>query len=281
MSDSYTSQIVKITTAVLFLIGPITALMSSAQNLAAADAAVENIAAIEAALDRSIGSGVEHAEPIRGFEQIAFDDVVYHYGDEDGSSFTVGPIDLTIQSGEIVFIIGGNGSGKSTFLKLLTALYFPSKGTIRLDGVPLAPENYDSYRSLFATVFYDSHLFPRLYGLEDVPQERIESELRFIELEEKTGVVDSTFETLDLSGGQRKRLSLMVSLLEDRPICVFDEVAADQDPTFRRKFYKEILPRLKKEGKTVVAVTHDDKYFEDADRLLKMDEGSLVSYEHA
>jgi putative ATP-binding cassette transporter len=117
--------------------------------------------------------------------------------------------------------------------------------------------------------------------LEDVPQERIESELRFIELEDKTGVVDSTFETLDLSGGQRKRLSLMVSLLEDRPICVFDEVAADQDPTFRRKFYKEILPRLKKEGKTVVAVTHDDKYFEDADRLLKMDEGSLVSYEHA
>lgn len=281
LTETYTTQIVKITTAVLFLIGPITSLLNSAQSLAAADAAVENIDRIESMLDRSLSSGVERVEPVRTFQTISFDDVVFHYGDDASGSFTVGPIDLTIQSGEVLFIAGGNGSGKSTFLKLLTALYFPSEGTIRVDGIPLAPENYESYRTLFSTVFTDSHLFPRLYGLEDLPQEQIDRELRFIELEDKTGVAGSMFKTLDLSGGQRKRLSLLVSLLEDRPVCIFDEVAADQDPTFRKKFYKEILPRLRREGKTVVAVTHDDKYFGDADRLLKMDEGRMVSYDHA
>ena len=281
LTETYTSDIVKITTAVLFLIGPITSLMNSAQSLAAADAAVENIDRIEAMLDRSLGAAVENVESVRSFQTISFDDVVFRYAGEAGESFTVGPIDLTIRSGEVLFIAGGNGSGKSTFLKLLTALYFPSEGTIRVDGIPVAEENYESYRTLFSTVFTDFHLFPRLYGLEDVPQETIDRELRTIELEDKTRVVDSTFETLDLSGGQRKRLSLLVSLLEDRPVCIFDEVAADQDPTFRRKFYQELLPRLKREGKTVVAVTHDDRYFADADRLLKMDEGRLRAYDHA
>src|SRR5205814_10593786 len=123
------------------------------------------------------------------------------------------------------------------------------------------------------------HLFDRLYGLLDVPQEEVEHALAFVELTGKTRVIDSIFETLELSGGQRKRLALLVSLLEDRPICMFDEMAADQDPAFRRKFYKEILPLLREQGRTVIAVTHDDKYFGDADRLLKMDEGRFVSDE--
>jgi putative ATP-binding cassette transporter len=93
----------------------------------------------------------------------------------------------------------------------------------------------------------------------------------------KTQVVDGKFDTLELSGGQKKRLALVVSLLEKRPVCVFDEVGADQDPAFRRKFYKEILPTLLQEGKTIVVVTHDDKYFDVADRLLKMDEGRFVT----
>jgi putative ATP-binding cassette transporter len=205
---------------------------------------------------------------------------VFHYEDRTGSTFTVGPIDLKIHPREIVFIAGGNGSGKSTLLKLLTALYFPQQGVIRLDGKPLTPRTYDSYRSLFSTVFTDFHLFDRLYGLYDVPVEEIDRQLELIELTGKTRVVDSAFDTLDLSGGQRKRLALLISLVEDRPICIFDEVAADQDPGFRRKFYTEIVPMLKSAGKTVIVVTHDDKYFGDADRLLKMDEGRLTGNDH-
>jgi putative pyoverdin transport system ATP-binding/permease protein len=279
LTETYTDQVVQITTAVLFLTGPIAGLVGSAQHVAAAEVAADTIAAIEAQLDRSLGAQSDDVERRTSFREIEFDKVVFHYAGEEGETFTVGPIDLTIRAGEVLFIAGGNGSGKSTFLKLLTALYFPSQGSIRIDGQPVTGENVGSYRSLFATVFSDFHLFRRLYGLYDVAQEEIDSNLDLIELSGKTHIADSAFDTLELSGGQRKRLSLLVSLLEDRPIYVFDEMAADQDPAFRRKFYKDILPWLHGRGKTVVAVTHDDKYFEDAGRLLKMDEGRLVSYE--
>jgi putative ATP-binding cassette transporter len=279
LSQTYTGSVVKITTAVLFLVGPITALVGTVPNLAVADAAVENIEALEKALDNSLSSGFDRFSPSKCFREIAFEDVVFHYHDSNGDSFTVGPINLTLKQGQSVFIAGGNGSGKSTFLKLLTALYYPQQGVIRLDGKVLNSDSFESYRSLFSTVFTDYHLFDRLYGLYDVPQEEIDRQIGYIELTGKTRVTDSRFETLELSGGQRKRLALLVSLLENRPICVFDEMAADQDPAFRKKFYKEILPLLRQNGRTVVAVTHDDKYFGEADRLLKMDEGRFVSDE--
>lgn len=278
LSQTYTGSVVKITAAVLFLVGPITTLVGTVPNLAVADAAVENVKALESVLDQALSAGFDRLSPQRNFREIEFEDVVFHYHDTtSGGAFTVGPINLKLKSGEMVFIAGGNGSGKSTFLKLLTALYHPQQGVIRIDGRVLTEEGYESYRNLFSAVFTDYHLFDRLYGLLDVPQETIDRQLAFVELTGKTRVVDSTFETLDLSGGQRKRLALLVSMLEDRPICIFDEMAADQDPAFRRKFYKEILPLLREQGRTVIAVTHDDKYFGDADRLLKMDEGRFVS----
>jgi len=281
INDTYSNELVKITTAVLFLVGPISSLVGTMPNLAQADAACENIESLDAALDKCITRRGDPPEPRRTFREITFEHVVFHYDDPVyGSTFTVGPIDFTLRAGETVFISGGNGSGKSTFLKLLTALYYPQQGIIRVDGQTLTPETYDSYRSLFATVFTDYHLFDRLYGLYDVPPATISERLDLIEMSGKTRVVDSEFETLELSGGQRKRIALLISLLEDRPICVFDEMAADQDPGFRRKFYREILPLLKSEGKTIVAVTHDDKYFGDADRLVKMDEGRIVNHDH-
>ncbi len=282
--EAYSLDVVKITTAVLFLVGPISSLVGTVPSLASANAACENIAALEAALDRATSRSSGTLPPMRSFREISFENVVFHYDDkEHGSTFTVGPLSFVLTAGETVFISGGNGSGKSTFLKLLTALYYPQQGIIRVDGRTLTPEMYDSYRALFSTVFTDYHLFDRLYGLVNVPEEAIRRALELIEMSEKTRVVDSAFDTLDLSGGQRKRVALLVALLEDRPICVFDEMAADQDPAFRRKFYREILPLLARSGKTIVAVTHDDKYFGDSDRLLKMDEGRIVinEYEHA
>lgn len=280
-NDTYAADVVKITTAVLFLVGPISSLVGTMPNLAQADAACENIALLDARLDQVLTRTSDRVEPMKAFREISFENVVFHYDDPVyGSTFTVGPINFTLREGETVFISGGNGSGKSTFLKLLTALYYPQQGIVRVDGRTLTAETFDAYRSLFATVFTDYHLFDRLYGLFDVPQAEIQEQLELIEMTGKTRVSDGAFETLDLSGGQRKRIALLISLLEDRPICVFDEMAADQDPAFRRKFYLEILPLLKEQGKTVVAVTHDDRYFGDADRLLKMDEGRIVDHDH-
>jgi putative ATP-binding cassette transporter len=281
-SATYSQDIVKIATAVLFLTGPLAGLISIVPSIAASNAAVENLGRLETILDESLSARSRHATalpPLQTFREISLDHVMFHYEDAAGATFSIGPIDFEIHPGETVFIAGGNGAGKSTFLKLFTALYFPQQGVIRLDDKIVGPDTYEAYRSLFSTVFTDFHLFDRLYGLYDVPAAEVNRQLELIEMEGKTRVIDSAFDTLDLSTGQRKRLALLISILEDRAIYIFDEMAADQDPAFRRKFYKEILPLLKQNGKTIVAVTHDDKYFGDADRLLRMDEGRLVPYE--
>jgi putative ATP-binding cassette transporter len=166
-------------------------------------------------------------------------------------------------------------------MKTLTGLYLPQAGTISLDRTLVTPETAAWYRSHFSTVFTDYHLFDRLYGLQHVPPEEVNALLRLMQIDHKTSYTEGRFTTQDLSGGQRKRLALIVALLEDRPILVLDEWAADQDPPFRRFFYEQVLKDLKARGKTIIAVTHDDKYFNVADHVVKMEYGKFVPYEGA
>ena len=207
--------------------------------------------------------------------------VVFSYKDKSSEAvFRVGPLNFTLHSGDLVFITGGNGSGKSTFLKLLSGLYEPDSGEILLDGVRIDDANRDAYRALIAAIFVDYHLFQRLYGITDPDPGEVDRLLTQFRLLEKTRLGgDGEFSTLDLSGGQRKRLALIVSLLEKRPILLLDEWTADQDPDFRRKFYDELLPELQQAGATIVVITHDDRYLDELDlpaRKLRMDEGRFV-----
>ena len=95
------------------------------------------------------------------------------------------------------------------------------------------------------------------------------------EMKEKVEMTDQGFTTTDLSTGQRKRLAIIAAILEEKPILVLDEWAADQDPYFRKKFYTELLPLIKDMGHSIIAVTHDDKYYSYADKLYKMEYGRL------
>src|SRR6185312_9169737 len=198
-----------------------------------------------------------------------------------GGGFTVGPLNLELKRGEMVFLVGGNGSGKTTVLKLLTGLYLPQRGGLRVDDTAIARHNVQAYRELFSTVFSQFHLFDSLYGLEGVEPERVAAVLEALELQDKTRFENGRFTELDLSTGQRKRLALAVCLLEDREIMIFDEWAADQDPHFRRHFYESVLPGLQAQGKTIIAVTHDDRYWHLADRVIRMDFGKLQSESEA
>ena len=206
--------------------------------------------------------------------------IVFRYVDKSSEAvFQVGPVDFTLRAGELVFITGGNGSGKSTFLKVLAGLYQPDSGEITLDGVRVDDSTRDAYRALIAAIFVDYHLFQRLYGIADPDPAELDRLLTQFRLRDKTRLTDGEFRTLDLSGGQRKRLALIVSLLEKRPILLLDEWTADQDPEFRRKFYDDLLPALKQAGETVVVITHDDRYLDELDlpaRRLRMDEGRFV-----
>ncbi|GGF05619.1 cyclic peptide export ABC transporter [Stappia taiwanensis] len=195
-------------------------------------------------------------------------------GDE---SFTVGPLDLTLTPGEVVFICGGNGAGKSTLLSVLTGLRHPDGGAILLDGTPVAEADAPAYRSLFSAVFSEFHLFNRLYGLTEAECDALPAHLADLDIDHRVGIDDGKFSTLALSTGQRRRLALSVALAEKRPIIVLDEFAADQDPVRRALFYDVLVPQMARDGHLVIAVTHDEHCFDKCDRLIRMEAGRIVS----
>ncbi|EOX4116041.1 multidrug ABC transporter permease/ATP-binding protein [Raoultella ornithinolytica] len=213
-------------------------------------------------------------EPHPHWQTLELRDVCFHYPD---NSFAVGPINLTLQRGELVFLIGGNGSGKSTLAMLLTGLYQPASGQILLDGQPLAADKPEDYRKLFSAVFTDVWLFDRLLGPggKAADSALVDQWMAYLKMTHKLQLDNGRIVDLKLSKGQKKRVALLLALAEERDIILLDEWAADQDPHFRREFYQQLLPLLQQMGKTVFAISHDDHYFQHADRLLEMRSGQL------
>jgi putative ATP-binding cassette transporter len=281
LSATEGSSIAKTTTALMFVVGACFGLVQTIPVLTAANAAADNMQRLEERL-RAIAASAEidAIEAPKRFETIEMRNVVFRYIDKFSEAvFQIGPVDFTLRAGELVFITGGNGSGKSTFLKVLAGLYQPDSGKITLDGVRVDDSTRDAYRALIAAIFVDYHLFQRLYGIADPDPAEVDRLLAEFRLRDKTRLSDGEFRTLDLSAGQRKRLALIVSLLEKRPILLLDEWTADQDPEFRRKFYYDLLPGLRQAGVTMVVITHDDRYLDELDlpaRRLRMDEGRFV-----
>jgi len=265
---------------VLYLMSPLEQIIGWLPFLGWAMNSVAQIERLGLALDEQAEQSEANAAltPVADWQEIELLGATHAYRREgQPNGFVLGPIDVTIHRGQIVFIIGGNGSGKTTLAKLIAGLYLPESGEIRLDGLPITPANREGFRQLYSVVFDDAVIFESLWGLRasDVDQ-RAQEYLRQLELNHIVTVTDGVFSTTKLSRGQRKRLALVTAYLEDRPIYLFDEWAADQDPLFRKIFYQRLLPELKSRGKTVVAVTHDDRYFAVADQVIKLEEGKVV-----
>jgi len=275
------TSIAKTTTALLFVVGACFGLVQSIPILLNANAAANRIDRLEQALRATLVPRERQAiaAPQR-FDRIEMHNIVFRYVDRFSDTvFKIGPIDFTLHSNELVFITGGNGSGKSTFLRVLSGLYPPDSGEVLLDGRPVTNANRDEYRELISGIFFDYHLFKRLYGIPDADPTDVNRLLTQFRLADKTALTDGEFRTLDLSGGQRRRLALIVSLLEKRPIMLLDEWTAEQDPEFRRKFYDELLPEMLRAGATIVVITHDDRYLDELRlpaRRIRMDEGRIV-----
>lgn len=271
----------KLVAGAMFIWGPLGGVASGFPAYMRSNSALARVKELEDKLDAAAEKipAEDAVDPWPGpFQELEAVGVEYEYGQSKvGSRFRVGPASLTLRAGEVVFIVGGNGSGKSTLLKVLTGLYPAQAGSLRVDGVRLDPENLGAYREKITAIFSDFHLFSRLYGLLGVDPDEVQRLLALMQLEDKTSFKEKRFSTRDLSTGQRKRLAMIVALLEDRPIYVFDEWAADQDPEFRKYFYDELLPELKRRGKAVLAVSHDDRYFRCADRVIVMEYGQIRS----
>jgi len=265
----------------LFLKGPIDQLVGVLPNVGRAKVAFQRIGD----LSLRFATPEPHLHLDRPAGEVAFVDTIELRGvryafaapEGGGEPFVLGPVDLVLRRGELVFIVGDNGSGKTTLIKLLLGLYAPQHGELRLDGQPVTDATRDDYRQLFTTVFSDFYLFEDLLAGEGgapLPQ-AAQPYLERLEIAHKVSVRDGAFSTTDLSTGQRKRLALVHAWLEGRPVLVFDEWAADQDPAFRHLFYTELLPELRAKGHLLVVISHDDRYFHVADRVVRMSKGRV------
>jgi len=235
-------------------------------------------------------SGVEEPVVQAKFESLTLVNACYQYpsqGEETG--FTLGPANLELNRGELIFLVGGNGSGKSTLAKLLTGLYLPTDGLVKFNQEPVTSGNVAHYRSCFSTIFPNFFLFGDVLDGShkansgnhdnDYFKERVDYYLKRLAIDHKVSIEKGKLSTTSLSQGQRKRLALLLMYMEDRQVLLLDEWAADQDPVFRDVFYREILPELKAAGKTIIAISHDDRYFDAADKVYRLDRGCISAFD--
>lgn len=269
---------------VFYMVGPFGAVTSIVPQLTKVWVSVKRIESLldeldesaeEFALSDTISGPSEFAQEIH----LTFRDIVFQYPSEklhdNEAGFMIGPISFEFKTGELVFITGGNGSGKSTLGRLVTGLYVPQSGEILMNEKPVDSK---ALNELFASVFSDFNLFKKLYGIDYLAKkEEINRYLSMMALDNKVEInEDGEFLDINLSTGQKKRLAFVVSCLEDKPMLIFDEWAAEQDPQFRQHFYEVLLPMLKSKGKGIIVISHDDRYFDKADKLIKLEHGKLV-----
>lgn len=266
--------------AILFLSGPLTLVGGWLPMISKGAVALKNVQSMGIALAEPSEPSVAPAAFSSSHPSVLeLIDVTHHYPGENGDGYAIGPISVRFEPGELVFLTGGNGGGKTTLALLLVGLFPPDTGQIVLGGEKVTAANREAYRQNFSAVFADAYVFDSLLGYRsEEEQARAKEMLALLRLEHKLTINNGRFSTTELSRGQRKRLALLTAYVENRPFYLFDEWAAEQDPQFRDIFYRRLLPELKARGKTVIVITHDDRYFECADRVLRMNLGRLEEY---
>jgi putative ATP-binding cassette transporter len=283
--DEFSSSVVAASTAGIFLVGQLSGLIQTIPALSEANASAKSLMTLQEELAKTSQASLDNTQQldIAKFESLTLENILYKHSmsgaSNAGNEFVLGPVSYDFKAGNIYFIKGNNGSGKTTFMRILTGLYSPTQGDIRVNHILVEQPASRSYRDLFSVVFTDFYLFKKMYGLFDVDEIEIDTWQKVLEIANKFKVKGGDFSNIALSTGQRKRIALFVALLENKDIIVLDEWAADQDPEFRHKFYKLILPMLKAMGKTVIAITHDDQYFDQADFRLSFQGGKLLEEE--
>ncbi|SHH71972.1 putative ATP-binding cassette transporter [Chryseolinea serpens] len=260
----------------LYLIGPINGILGSVPdfiNIKVSWGRIQNFLK-EIPATPNLNDAIESV-PTR-LQRIEVDNITYRYTHADGgdTTFGIGPLSFEAAAGDVIFVIGGNGSGKTTMAKVITGLYPASTGKIRIDGVEVDHTTLGEY---YSTVFNPLHLFEKIYAMNTRPDTKeVDHYLKQLHLDDKTGLSNNVYSTIKLSGGQRKRIALLQCYLEDKPIYLFDEWAADQDPEYRKFFYRTLIPEMRASGKIVIAITHDDQYFDVADKVIKLERGKIT-----
>ncbi|MBU0972421.1 MAG: ATP-binding cassette domain-containing protein [Proteobacteria bacterium] len=270
-------DLVRIISVTMVAIWPAFSLVQFGPMAYGAGRAIDGMREIEKKLEENrlepeLGQGPTPVPP--EFKTIGTHSMTYAYPAQPGQEpFGITIKDFWLKQGELTIVSGGNGSGKTTLMRVLAGLTFPTTGSFYVDETSSAQVGEHNYRALFSIIFPDFHLFDRFYGLT-VDPEQFNTWTKRLHLGDK--IKEGRILVNDLSSGQRKRMALLTAILENRPVLLLDEVAADFDPGFREMFYRKILPLLKEEGRTIFAISHDDRYYDVADQLLTMVYGSFI-----
>jgi putative ATP-binding cassette transporter len=281
-SPEFSSDVLTVTTTALFLASSVSAAIVVVPNMTMANSAARNLRELSEKLsyentERTAPGLTEFSE----IKTLTLEEITYvHSSDGVARPFALGPINYEFEIGKVYFIRGNNGSGKTTLMRVLLGLYQAKSGRLLVNGEPIAEPSIAAYRDLFAVVFSDFYLFKKLYGVSATDEVELNELLTLFQMENKVAIDDGIFSDLNFSTGQRKRLALLVALLEKKQFIVLDEWAADQDPEFRQEFYERIIPKLRELGKTVIAITHDDQYYELADHVIYMENGQSLHAKH-
>ena len=279
LTDSFSDVVLKVTTTSLFMVGSFQSLFTSLPMIIQAEASAKQLLSLKNTLEKAHNQTnyKDSDDQYVNAKLLTLHGVTYqHQSLEERRHFDLGPITTTFEAGKVYFIRGQNGSGKTTLIRVLLGLYAPTKGFITVDDQLVNQPSSSEYRDLFAVVFSDFFLFKKLYGISKENLAEGQSLIEMFQLEDKVSILDNQFDTIHLSTGQRKRLGLLEALLEDKQFVILDEWAADQDPEFRKYFYQVLIPYIKGLGKTLIAISHDDRYFDVADEIITIDQGKLI-----
>ncbi len=277
LSEHFGNDITQVATTTLFLVSSLSATIQIIPSISQANVSAMHLLLIEEELKKEANGFIDQISIDEKIESITLENILFDYKQsENTSNFTLGPINFHFAKGKIYFIRGSNGSGKTTLLRLLVGLIQPEHGTVSVNGKKLTKNMLEAYRNKFAIVFNNFYLFKKLYGIANYEDKYFDEILSLMEMKEKVSIDRGQFSDLKLSTGQRKRIALMVALFENKDFIILDEWAADQDPEFRKKFYTKILPMLKNQGKTIIALTHDDAYYDVADKIIVLDNGKMA-----
>lgn len=278
LASNFSDQVTTAATTALFLAGSLTGIITSVPGLSQANVSARALFELSSKLEASNDQQPRPKESFENVKTLSMLNVSFHHAsDPSVKQFVFGPVTYTFEANKVYFIRGNNGSGKTTLMRLLLGLYEPMMGQILVNDRPIQQPSKGEFRDLFGVVFSDFYLFKRLYGIKSATPDEIDHLLGVFQMKDKVSVIEGSFSDVNLSTGQRKRLALIVALLENRQFIILDEWAADQDPEFRQEFYEQIIPKLRDMGKTVIAITHDDHYYELADHVLFMTQGKLTS----
>jgi putative ATP-binding cassette transporter len=278
-SVGFSQHVTETTTTALFLAASLTGMIQSIPVLSLSNVSAKILRDLESRLSFGMDqfAAKRHDQDFGAVQNITLDHVKYHHPtSHSGRPFVLGPVTYTFELGKVYYIRGNNGSGKTTLMRLLTGLYAPSDGQILVDGTVVKQPVDKSFRDMFAVVFSDFYLFKKMYGLTNYSQDEIDALLKLFKMQGKLSIEHGSFSDLSFSTGQRKRIALLVAILEKRPFIILDEWAADQDPEFRQEFYEHIIPMFREMGKGVIAITHDDQYYDTADHVLYMADGKPI-----